>query len=570
MTHPAPSTSVSPGTDSKYHLTRGTLVSAAISIAVAQAALAIPAVLNGLFQLDISPTSSQLTWISDAFLVPVTIFELTFGVLGDLFGRKRLLVGGSILMAIGALVSVLSPGVGAPTDTRVFVLWIGQIIAGIGAAAIMPTTLAMVAAGTHTPKDRARSISIWAAALATGSFVSPVLGGFLAGIKFGSDVNASWRWSFIAIIVLAVISAIVAIALAKNSSAPLGRSLDWPGQITIAITLFALLYAVIQGSSSGWGSIDVIGGFAVSIVFFIAFILVERRSPAPLLRLDLFKNRAFAVAAIATVFGMFAFLGTAYTTSIRLSAIQGFTPLQTSIAFVLINGFALLLAPLVSRLTERYNPRWTMGIGFALIALGDLWLATIPASTMSIPIVIAPLAVIGVGFAFAISSLTGVAVNTVPNHLAGMASSTTSLLRDFGFTLGPAVIGSIALSQAAAAVQSKIAATPALQKALAAFNAAPAHAPAAQKPALEAAVGAVNSGPLGANAVPGSVTLPTGHTVPFNPLKGVAFHALDNAYSLGYLVCGLAALLAAILVIVALGGGSHNTQITQESLVDSE
>lgn len=570
MTHPTSASTASTGFDSTYRLTRGTLISAAISIAVAQAALAIPAVLNGLFQQDLSPTSSQLTWISDAFLVPVTIFELTFGVLGDLFGRKRLLVGGSFLLAIGALVSVLSPGAGAPTDTRVFVLWIGQIVAGIGAAAIMPTTLAMVAAGTHTAKDRARSISIWAAALATGSFISPVLGGLLAGLKFGSDANASWRWSFIAIIVLALVSAAVALGFAKNSSAPQGRSLDWPGQITIAITLFALLYAVIQGSSSGWGSADVIGGFVVAIVFFVAFIFVERRSSAPLLRLDLFRNRAFSVAAIATVFGMFAFLGTAYTSSIRLSAIQGFTPLQTSIAFVLINGFALLLAPLVSRLTERFNPRWIMCVGFALIAVGDLWLATIPASTMSIAIVIAPLAVIGVGFAFAISSLTGVAVNTVPNHLAGMASSTTSLLRDFGFTLGPAVIGSIALTQAASSISEKVAASASLQKALAAFNDAPTHASAAQKPGLEAAVGAVNSGPLGANGVPATVTLPNGQTVPFNPLKGVAFHALDNAYSIGYLVCGLAALAAAILVGVALGGGSHSLQITADSLTDDQ
>jgi MFS family permease len=566
-----PTTASGPtGNDSRYVLTRGTLVSAAISIGVAQAALAIPAVLNGLFQQDISPTSSQLTWISDAFLVPVTIFELTFGVLGDLFGRKRLLVGGSFLLAVGALISVLSPGAGASTDTRVFVLWIGQIIAGIGAAAIMPTTLAMVAHGTHTAKDRSRAISIWAAALATGSFVSPVLGGFLAGFAFGSDKNASWRWSFIAIIVLALISAVVAIALAKNSSAPQGRSLDWPGQITIAVTLFAMLYAVIQGSSSGWGSADVIVGFAVAVVFLVLFILVERRSAAPLLRLDLFKNRAFAVAAIATVVGMFAFLGTAYTTSIRLSAIQGFTPLQTSIAFVLINGSALVFAPVIARLTERYNPRWIMGIGFALIGAGDLWLAAIPASTMSIPIVIAPLAVVGVGFALAVSTVTGVAVNTVPNHLAGMASSTTSLLRDFGFTLGPAVIGSIALTQAAASVSAKIAGSPSLQKALAAFNAAPDHAPAAQKEELEAAVGAVNSGPLGANAVPGTVTLPNGDTVPFNPLKGVAFHALDNAYSIGYIVCGAAGLVAAILVFIALGGGSHDTKISTESLTDAD
>jgi MFS family permease len=568
MTHPTTVTASTGGPDSHYRLNRGTLVSAAIAIGVAQLGLSIPAVLNGLFQQDIAPTSAQLTWISDAFLVPVTIFELTFGVIGDLFGRKRLLVGGSVLFSLGMLVGFFSPGAGTPTDTRVLVLWIGQILAGIGAAAIMPTTLAMVAAGTHTPRDRARSISIWAATLATGSFVSPVLGGYLAGFTFNGSATASWRWAFLAVVVLALGSALVTLLFAKTSSAPIGRSLDWPGQITIAIALFGLLYAIIQGSSSGWGSPDVIGGFVISAIFFVVFIVVEHRSTAPLLRLDLFKNRAFAIAAIATVFGMFAFLGTAYSTSIRMASIQGFSPLKTSIAFVLLNGATLLLAPLIARIMPRVNPKWTMGIGFALFAVGDIWMSLIPASNLSVAAVVTPVLLVGIGFAFAISSLTGVAVNTVPNPLAGMASGATSLLRDFGFTLGPAVIGSIALSRAASEIQAKVGSTPALKKALDAFNAAPGHATAAQKPALEAAVGAVNSGPLGANGVPATVTLPTGQTVPFNPLHEVAFNALSSAYSLGYLVCGLAALLAAILVIVGLSGGASDIHVSEESLAD--
>lgn len=554
------------GTAEGQQLTRGSLFAAVLAVGIAQVALAIPAVLNGLFQKDLGTTSAQLTWISDAFLVPVTLLELTFGVLGDLFGRKRLLVGGAVLLAIGEAVALLTPGPGASTGTRVLILWISMIIAGAGAAALMPTSLAMVAAGTHTVRHRARSVTIWAAALSGGNMLSPVLGGWLAGFSYGSDPNASWRWAFLAVCLLALISAATSVAFARNSSSPEGRSLDWPGQITVAVALFALMFAVIQAPTSGWGSGEVIAGFIVACVFLGLFIAAERRSPAPLLRLDLFGNRAFAIASIAAVVGMFSFLGTAYATSIRLTAIQNFTALKASIAFLLFNGIALLLIPFTSRVLERYNPRWTLGVGFALIGAGDLWTATVPVTPqLSLAPVIAPFALVGIGFALAVSSVTAVLVNTVPHRLAGMVSGAANMLRDFGFTLGPAVVGAIALSRAAADIRAKLASSPSLAHALATFSASPKSAPAAQVPALKAAIGAVNSGPLGANAVPGTISV-NGKAVPFNPLKDVAFHALGHAYSIGYVVCGIAAVVAALLVTLALGGRARDNMVTGESL----
>ena len=524
-------------------LTAGTRISTALAVLVAQVGLAIPAVLNGLFQENLHTTSSQLTWISDAFLVPVALLELTFGVLGDLFGRKRLLIGGSFLMVLGEAMSVLTPAAGASNTSAIAVLWTGQALTGIGAAVIFPTTLAMVAAGTHTVQSRARGIAIWAAALSSGGFVSPLIGGAVTKLAWGNDPTASWRWAFLVVAVLALVTTLVAFA-AQNSSSPEGRSLDIPGQVTIAVSLFALLFAVIQGASSGWSNPWVIAGWVVAVVVFPLFIIAERRSPAPLLRLDLFRSRAFSINSIVTLVGMFAFLGTAYATSIRLAAIQGFTPLKTAVAFVLLQGFALVLMPLTAKVIHSYNPRWALGGGFLLIGAGDLWIATQPVSGMSLGVIIAPLVLIGIGFAFALSSVTAVAVNTVPTHLHGMAAGTTSQLRDFGFTLGPAVIGTIALTKAASDIQSKLNANGALRSALDKFSST----------APPPAVGAVHSGPLGANAVPG------------NPLKDVAFHALGSAYSVGYIVCGVAALVAALLAAFFLGGTSDKPMITEESL----
>src|SRR4051812_12956339 len=155
-------------------LTTGTLVAAISACFVAQFGLSIPAVINGFINQDLGLSSTTLTWVSDAFLVPVTLFELSFGVVGDLFGRKRLLCIGSALIIVGGMLGFFTPSDG------VAVLLTGQVISGIGAAAIFPTSIAMLAAGTHTVRERAHAISMWAAALTAGGFVSPVVGGLLA------------------------------------------------------------------------------------------------------------------------------------------------------------------------------------------------------------------------------------------------------------------------------------------------------------------------------------------------------------------------------------------------------
>jgi MFS family permease len=520
-------------------LTAGTLTAAAAACFLAQVGISMPAVLNGYINQDLGTTSTQLTWVSDAFLVPVTLFELSFGVVGDLFGRKRLLAIGSALMVLGGLIAYLTPSDG------VGVLLTGQVVAGLGAAAIFPTSVAMIAHGTHTVRERAHSISIWAAALTAGGFMSPLIGGLLAELDHPGGEHASWRYAFLAMAVIGVLSTAITLLFAKNSASPQGRSLDWPGQISIAIALFALLYGVIQGAEDGWGSSEVIGSFVIAAVGLVAFVLIERRVDRPLLQLELFANRMFTVSAVVTVLGMFAYLGTAYATSIRLSAIQGYSPLKTSVGFILLNIMGVVLFPVSTKVLERYNPGWVLAVGMGLIGVGDVALAAIPATNLSIAAIAVPLLVVGAGFKTAVTAITVVAVNSVPTSKAGMASGATSMLRDFGLTLGPAIVGSIALTRAASDISAKIAASPSLQDAVDKFNQSTQIPPEVK--------GAVNSGPLGANAIPN----------PPNPLKEVAFQALSDAYSVGYLVCGIAALLAAVIAAVLLGGRKHTATFVE-------
>ncbi|NUP47614.1 MAG: MFS transporter, partial [Catenulispora sp.] len=422
-----------PATPPAARIALGTMIAACVAVCLGQIGLAIPATLNGLFQEHLHPVGSQLTWISDAFLLPVTVLELTFGVLGDLFGRKRLLVGGAVLLGVGEVV--------AASGNDIHQLWVGQALAGLGAAALFPTSLAMIAAGSGGHHERTRAVAFWAASLSAGGAIAPALGG-LTG-NYGS-----WRWSFVVVAIVAGVSALISWFFATDSSAPQGRSLDVGGQLTIGVGLFALLYGVIQGPTDGWGTAPVLGAFVVAAVFIALFVAAESRARSPLLHLNLFGNRAFAVASLIAVVGMFSFLGTAYSVSIRLGPTQHQSPLRTSVAFLLLNGITPLLMPVTSRLMARVAGRWILTLGLALMAAGDFTAAALPVDDKTLTALVLPLALVGIGFAFTVSSITATAVNTVPVRLAGMASASINLLRDFGFTLGPAVIGAIALSRA--------------------------------------------------------------------------------------------------------------------------
>ncbi|MFD9286119.1 MFS transporter [Streptomyces mirabilis] len=494
-------------------LTTGTLAAGLLAVCLAQIGLAIPATLNGLFQSDLHPVGSQLTWISDTFLLPVAVLELTFGLLGDLFGRKRLLIGGASLLAAGELVSATASGIHQ--------LWAGQALAGLGAAALFPTSLAILAAGTTSPAQRARVIAMWAALLSTGGFLAPLLGGITA-------TYGSWRWSFVVVTAIAAASAAVSALFAVNSSAPAGRSLDVAGQLTIGLGLFSLLYAIIQGPTDGWASPSIIIAFALAAVFLAAFVLAEKRAKSPLLRLDLFRNRAFAVASVVAVVGMFAFLGTAYSVSIRLGPVQDQAPMRTALAFVLLNGITLVMLPLTERLLRTAAPGLLLGAGLLLIAAGDYWAATLPITDSAFTSLILPLGLVGLGFAITVSSITATAVNTVPMHLAGMASATTNLLRDFGFTLGPAIIGAVALSRAASNFSDSL------------HNSA---LPGALKGAGTAVLD--EGGPLAVNGA--STTSPK-----LADLHPLALDALGHGYSIGFIVCGSAALFSALLALITL------------------
>ena len=282
-----------------HNLTRGTLAAAALAACLAEAALAIPALLNGLFQQDIGTTSSsQLTWITDGFLVPVSLFELTFGVLGDLFGRKRLLIGGALLLGRrrGRRLPVAHPGSAIRYPGRVLMLWTGQISPASGRRALFPTSLAMVAPATHTAQAAgARRSRSGSPASPSAGLVGPVLGGVAAEAHYGSDVNAGWRWAFLVVLVLAVASA----GLSSSPRTPRprkGARSTGPARSRSPSPFSPCCSRSFRGPPAAGAAARSIGCFIAAAVFPCAFVVAELRSPAPLLQLAFFRHRSFAAA----------------------------------------------------------------------------------------------------------------------------------------------------------------------------------------------------------------------------------------------------------------------------------
>ncbi|MEU3935962.1 MFS transporter [Streptomyces sp. NPDC029044] len=428
---PAASSDTAPATAARH---TGTIIAGCLAVCLAQIGLVLPAAINGVMQRTLQASGSELTWISDAFLVPAAVLALTFGVVGDLYGRKKLVVGASLLAALGYLVS-------AASDTPAQLIT-GQAISGVGAAALFPASLSMITAITTTPAARAKGLASWTTALSLGALIAPLLSGSIVE-------HASFQWAFGMTGMVAVVTAVAAWLLATESSAPEGRSLDWLGQITIALAMLSLLYGIIQGPSVGWGSGPIVLSFIAFVVFLAAFVAVEHRSAAPMLRLELFRIPAFAASAAMAVIGMFGFLGGAYDLSIRLGVIQHQSPLQAAVPFLIIQGITPFIWPLLVRLLHRVGPGPMLVTGFVSLAVAQMWLRAVPVHETGLVPLLGPLVLNGVGFGLVVAAITAAAVNVVPHSLTGMAGATTSLVRDLGQTLGPAVVGAVALGMAA-------------------------------------------------------------------------------------------------------------------------
>lgn len=439
---------------------RATFVAAYSAVTLAQITNALPGALNGTFANDFHTSGAGLTWIAGMFMMGIVVFELSWGLLGDLFGRKKLLYAGAAATAVGSVLAALAPTTGA--------MIFAQAVGGIGAGILFPISLSMIAAITPDHRARARAIATWAGFLSLGAVISPVLAGLTAqlftvpGAAGTAPAFSGWRVAYYVAAGLAVVVLLVALR-ATDSAAPEGRRLDLPGQATLALGLIAVLFATVQAVDAGFGSGEVIASYVAGAILLVLFVIIESRSSQPLIHLSLFKNSAYSITGVVAVTGMFAFLAIAFSTSVVVGGLALAETWKVGVLFVFIQGPAFLLIPVVGWLIHHVAPRWALTAGFAFMAAAGYWLSTfslgIPERFGGTPwtAFIIPLLFLGIGFALTVGAITAVAINTVQPKDIGMASATTNLLRDLGFALGPVIGSAIAFSVGAAAFAAPLA-----------------------------------------------------------------------------------------------------------------
>ncbi|MFB8118759.1 MFS transporter [Streptomyces sp. NPDC055962] len=392
-------------------------------------------------QQALGASTSELSWVSSAFVLPMAAFILTAGVFGDVHGRKRVFLAGLLLTAAGAA-TALSAG-------TVQVVWIGQALSGLGAAALLPTTLALISHAVPDFRERGKYIGIWAMCLLGALAV----GGLLAGTVVS---RTEWRWIFVAPIPVALIAFAVAVRMLADSRAPHGRRLDWPGQITAALAITGLVYGVIEGGAGSFGDPQVLAALAVALVGGVLFVVVERRSASPMLDLSLFRSPGFAATTLVAMVMFMAMIGFFFVLSLYFGMVQHLDTLDAAWRMLLVTGAALVVSGPAGRFMHRLSTRAMITVGLLMVTASLLFLLGAAADT-SFGSLSWRLILLGLGMGLVTTPMTATAVGSVPYQLAGMAAAGNNAFRQVGGALGPAVLGALLSSRAADALPGHLA-----------------------------------------------------------------------------------------------------------------
>ncbi len=375
-------------------------------------------------QLDAS--SSALQWIVDSYALVFAALLLTAGALGDRFGRKRALMVGLAVFALGAAVGGLATA--APQVIA------GRLITGLGAAFVMPATLSLVAT-IFPPAERRRAIAVWAGFAGAGGALGPIVSGAL--------LERFWWGSAMLVNVPVALGVLLAVAvLSPTSRDPEATPLDPVGAVLSLVGLGALVFGIIEGPERGWSDGSVLAAFAVAAAALVAFGTWERRSRHPMLPLHLFADRRLSVGSGTTTAAFFVMFGMFFLLTLYLHFVRAYSPLQAGVATLPLALALLAVAPRSAALAVRFGTGPVISAGFTLLAAGFGVLSLIGPGTPYLVLALA-LVLLGFGMSLTAAPATGSIMSAIPDAKAGVGSAINDTTRELGGALGIAVLGSI-------------------------------------------------------------------------------------------------------------------------------
>ena len=405
---------------------RWTLVVAALAAFMTALDTLVVTTALPVLRVDLGASLSDLEWTVNAYNLAFACLLLTGAALGDRFGRRRMLVLGLLAFTGASAAAALSPDAG--------MLVVARAVQGAGAAIVTPLTLTLISDAFPAEK-RGAAIGLWGGIVGLAVAAGPVVGGAVVG---GID----WHWIFWLNVPVGL--ALIPLALAKvpESFGPRAR-LDPVGLVLAAAGALGLTWGLIRSGAAGWTSTEVLGSLTAGAALVGAFIGWERRAPAPMLPLSLFRRPGFAAANAVSFFMYAGLFGSLFLMAQFLQTALGHSPLGTGLRLLPWTAAPMVVAPVAGALADRYGNRPFMVVGLVLQAVGYGWIATIASPDMGYAELAIAFTISGIGTSLCFPTVANCVMGAVPPQEAGVASGTNSAMRELGGVFGVAVLAAV-------------------------------------------------------------------------------------------------------------------------------
>lgn len=369
-------------------------------------------------QRALAATVGETQWIVTIFVMALSAFMVVGGRLADLYGRRRMLQGGLVLFALASLGAGLAGTIGQLVAFR--------FVQGLGAA-VLYTASAAIVAEAFPEAERGRAIGLLFAGNGLGLALGPVAGGVLVALW-------GWRGVFLINLPFLALSGLLCGLSVRESRDPAPSGIDWPGLALLVPGMLLLLFGISRIPDSGWTAPGTAGSILGGAVLLAAFLQVEARASAPLIRLDLFANGLFLEAAIATVALAFFYCAAFFMMPLYLSDIRRIAPVQVGLALLPTTALVALSSPVVGRLIDR--------AGLALLA-GSAAVQTLFTAETPLPLLLAGFALMGLGWGCVLGPSTVAAIGAVGEVAGGVAMGVSWTLHNLGGALGLALASAV-------------------------------------------------------------------------------------------------------------------------------